>query len=166
MQRAEEEKKQTKLWYLRCCPPQGSGISDRTERMRPTQIVKQFIFHLFSNFQLHLTRLQRNHNAHTRHQRPTRGELAVRGLLWTARGGYISWWKTLWCPFPGLIQCKYKVSASIWAFARKWKGEFSRRCLVRERNSVIHSWEGFCFYWPPHWLRVGVESRLPTQGCD
>lgn len=69
MQRAEEHKKQTKLRYLRCCPPQGSGISDRTERMRPPRIVKQFIFHLFNTA---AEKQQRSHTAPASHGRRAR----------------------------------------------------------------------------------------------
>lgn len=56
---------------------------------------------------------------------PTKDTLAVRDLLFMALGaarqGYIMV-EIFWSRFPGLIQTKYKVSASIWAVTWKWKG--------------------------------------------
>lgn len=141
------------------------------EWMRQTWIIKLFILLCFSKtcyFQLHFTHeheitlLTHAMNAHKRHACSPRPFIYSFG---STRQGYITV-ENFWSWFPGLIQTKYKVSASIWEFTWKWKGEFSRWCWVRVQNSMIHSWEGFCFYWLSHWLGLKAESRLPTQGYD
>lgn len=79
---------------------------------------------------------------------PTKDTLAVWVLLFTALAphdrdmGYVMV-ENSWSWFPEIIWTKYKVSASIWVFTWKWRGEFICWCWVRVQNSMIRSWEGF-----------------------
>lgn len=90
-----------------------------------------------SYFQLHFTHKHEiTQRSYASAWMPTKDTLAVWVLLFTALAthdrdmGYIMV-ENSWSWFPGLIRTKYKVSASIWAFTWKWKGEFSHWCWIR-----------------------------------